>query len=157
MTLNTFILSLFIVTQSLISSQLRAEEKAGKPLSKAIQQKIKKEFQYFYKTNQTLREKHQNELYQNQKSFLKKNHGKITAFFKEISKLQQTVTFAQREENKKIHREIEKRKQAFKVVVQADRVQARDIMKKKRETFQKKMDKLRDDFKNKVKALSGKK
>ena len=123
------------------------------PISPELKKKVQKAFLEFHKENQKLREKHQNELYEDQKKILKTNHEKTLAFFRDISKLQQTVSFGDRKENKKIQKEIDRRKKMFRGKMDDDRRKARKTMMNKRDKFQKNMEKRRDAFKKKMKSF----
>jgi hypothetical protein len=121
-------------------------------LSPKLKKKVEKEFISFHQENQILREKHQNELYEDQKVILEKTHKKTLVFFREISKLQQTISLGNLKENKKIQEEIERRKKLFKGKLHEDRRKVRKKMSSRRDKFQKVMKKRRKVFKNKVKT-----
>jgi hypothetical protein len=127
--------------------------KTKSELSPKLKKKVEKEFVAFHKENQNLREKHQNDLYEDQKVILEKTHKKTLAFFRDISKLQQTISLGDIKENKKIQLEIERRKKLFKGKLHEDRRKARKKMSAKRDKFQKVMDKRRKSFKDKVKTF----
>jgi hypothetical protein len=126
--------------------------KSKSHLSPKLKKIVEKEFIQFHEENQKLREKHQNALYEDQKVILETNHKKTVAFFREISKLQQTISLGEKNENRKVQAEIERKKKIFKGKLQEDRRKARKKMTDKRDKFQKMMDKRRESFKDKMKA-----
>ena len=142
---------LFLLVIPLIVSAEPSPSKTE--LSTKLKKKVQKEFIAFHKANQTLREKHQNALYEDQKLILEKTHKKTLLFFREISKLQQEISLSDIQENKKIQLEIGRRKKLFKGKLHEDRRKARKKMSSKRDKFQKVMDKRRKSFKNKIKAF----
>lgn len=146
---------MILILSMFLSLSLEAKDK-NQTISPALKKKVQKAFLEFHRENQKLREKHQNELYEDQQKILKRNHEKTLAFFRDISKLQQTVSFGDKKENKKIQLEIDRRKKLFRGKMDDERRKARKTMMNKRDKFQKNMEKRRKAFKNKMKSFKEK-